>query len=145
MGYASYEFYTNKYYGNSILETDFGKWNDKASRQIDILTSRRLLSSYPTDKYTDEQIKLCVCDIAEKMMEIDKYIKASALDSTGKSGIVKSESAGSESVSYATTDTQYSNIANNQETANTFYMSVASSYLSGLTDSNGICLLYKGV
>lgn len=31
MGYTSYDFYRQKYFGESVSETEFPKWNEKAS------------------------------------------------------------------------------------------------------------------
>ena len=38
MGYTTYDFYSKKYYGNSIGESLFPKWNDRASTKLDQLT-----------------------------------------------------------------------------------------------------------
>lgn len=145
MAYADYEFYKNEYYGDTIAEQDFPKWADRASRQIDIYTYRRLLSAYPADEYTDMQIKLCMCELAQKMMETDKYLKASALNEEGHASVVKSMSAGSESITYATGETIYASVVKDEERRKAFYRSTVTEYLSGLTDADGICLLYAGV
>lgn len=145
MAYADYEFYKNEYYGDTIAESDFPKWADRASRQIDVFTFRRLLSAYPPDEYTDKQIKLCVCDLAQKMMETDKYLKASALNEEGHSSIVKSVSAGSESITYATGETVYVSVIKDERSRTAFYRLTLTEYLNGLTDANGVCLLYAGV
>lgn len=145
MAYADYEFYKNEYYGDTIAESDFPKWADRASRQIDVFTFRRLLSAYPADEYTDMQIKLCVCELAQKMMETDKYLKASALNEDGHASVVKSVSAGSESITYATGETVYASVIKDEQSRKAFYQSTITEYLSGLTDANGICLLYAGV
>lgn len=145
MAYADYEFYKNEYYGDTIAESDFPKWADKASRQIDVFTFKRLLSAYPEDEYTDKQIKLCMCDLAEKMMETDKYLKASALNEDGHAVAVKSVSAGSESITYATGETVYASVIKDERSRTAFYRVTLTEYLNGLTDANGICLLYAGV
>lgn len=145
MAYADYEFYKNEYYGDTIAESDFPKWADRASRQIDVFTFRRLLSAYPPDEYTDKQIKLCMCELAEKMMETDKYLKASALNEEGHAGAVKSVSAGSESITYATGETVYASVIKDERSRTAFYRVTLTEYLNGLTDANGICLLYAGV
>lgn len=145
MAYADYDFYKNEYYGDTIAESDFPKWADRASRQIDVFTFRRLLSAYPEDEYTDKQIKLCVCDLAQKMMETDKYLKASALNEEGHSSIVKSVSAGSESITYATGETVYASVIKDECSRTAFYRLTLTEYLNGLTDANGVCLLYAGV
>ncbi len=145
MAYADYEFYKNEYFGDTIAESDFPKWADRASRQIDVFTFRRLLSAYPPDEYTDKQIKLCTCDLAEKMMETDKYLKASALNEEGHATAVKSVSAGSESITYATGETVYASVIKDERSRTAFYRVTLTEYLNGLTDANGICLLYAGV
>lgn len=145
MAYADYEFYKNEYFGDTIAESDFPKWADRASRQIDVFTFRRLLSAYPEDEYTDKQIKLCMCDLAEKMMETDKYLKASALNEEGHATAVKSVSAGSESITYATGETVYASVIKDERSRTAFYRVTLTEYLNGLTDANGICLLYAGV
>lgn len=145
MAYADYEFYKNEYYGDTIAESDFPKWADRASRQIDVFTFKRLLSAYPEDEYTDKQIKLCMCDLAEKMMETDKYLKASALNEDGHAATVKSVSAGSESITYATGETVYASVIKDERSRTAFYRVTLTEYLNGLTDANGICLLYAGV
>lgn len=144
MAYADYDFYKNEYSGNTIAESDFLKWAEKASRQIDVYTFRRLQTAYPTDEYTDKQIKLCVCDLAEKMMETDKYLKASALNEEGHASVVKSVSAGSESFTYATGETVYASVIKDDRSRKAFYRVTLTEYFNGLTDANGICLLYAG-
>lgn len=145
MAYADYGFYTNEYFGDTIAESDFPKWAERASRQIDVYTFRRLQSAYPVDEYTDKQIKICVCDLAQKMMETDKYLKASALNEEGHASVVKSVSAGSESITYATGETVYASVIKDEESRKAFYRSTVTEYLSGLTDADGVCLLYAGV
>lgn len=145
MGYATYDFYKNEYFGNSIDEADFKKWNERASSKVDSFTSRRLLAAYPPDDYSDKQIKLCVCALAEQMLEIDKYMTASAVQADGTSKIVQSKSAGSESISYATVETVYMNAIKDQRSMNSMYYATVAEYLDGITDANGTCLLFRGI
>lgn len=145
MAYADYEFYKNEYFGDTIAESDFPKWADRASRQIDVFTFRRLQSAYPSDEYTDRQIKLCMCDLAQKMMETDKYLKANTLNEEGHSNVIKSVSAGSESVTYATGETVYASVIKDERSRMAFYRVTLTEYLNGLTDADGVCLLYAGV
>lgn len=144
MGYATYEFYKTQYFGDSIAEKDFEKWNERASRKLDELTSRRLQHAYPDDVYADMQIRLCICEIAEKMNEIDKYLRASTLHENGTSRIVKSQSAGSESITYATGETLYANVVKDQNSTNKFYYMTAVQYLANVGDKTGTGLLYRG-
>lgn len=38
MGYTTFEFYESKYYGDSIKESSFPKWEDRATMKLDQLT-----------------------------------------------------------------------------------------------------------
>jgi len=144
MGYATYEFYKTKYFGDIMDEESFSKWMELAGRQLDSYTDRRLQSAFPEDEYTREQVALCVCELAEKMLETDRYLKASAITENGTSGMVKSISAGSESITYATGETVYAGVLKDQNSLNSFYYAVVTKYLTGLTDADGIHLLYAG-
>ena len=144
MAYATYEFYKTKYFGDVIGEEDFPKWSERAGRQLDVFTYRRLLTAFPEDEYTREQIALCVCELAEKMMETDKYLKASAINEKGTSGMVKSMSAGSESITYATGETVYASVLKDQKSLDSFYHAVVVKYLTGLSDPEGVHFLYAG-
>lgn len=144
MGYTTYEFYKTKYFGDVMDEETFLKWSERASRQLDVFTYRRLLTAFPEDEYTREQVALCVCELAEKMLETDRYLKASAITDKGTSGMVKSISAGSESITYATGETVYAGVLKDQNSLNSFYYAVVTKYLTGLTDAEGIHLLYAG-
>lgn len=144
MGYTTYEFYKTKYFGDVMDEETFLKWSERASRQLDVFTYRRLLTAFPEDEYTREQVALCVCELAEKMLETDRYLKASAIKDNGTSTMVKSISAGSESITYATGETVYAGVLKDQNSLNNFYQAVVTKYLAGLTDANGIHLLYAG-
>lgn len=143
--YANYAFYKSEYYGDAMAESEFDKWSAKASRQIDVFTSRRLLSAYPSDEYSDAQIKLCVCELAEKMVDVDTYMRMSAVQENGVSKIIKSMSAGSESVTYATSESIYAELVKDKAKLNNFYYAICVDYLDGIEDSEGICLLYRGL
>lgn len=146
MGYATFDFYKTEYVGDSIAETSFSKWIERASRLLDGITSRRLLTSYPKeDSYADRQIKLCACDLAEKMLDVDTYMRMSAVSENGTSKIIKSMSAGSESVTYATAESVYADLVKDKAKLNRFYYAICVDYLDGIEDSEGICLLYRGL
>lgn len=146
MGYADYDFYKTEYYGDLLTPEEFNRWNERASRWLDAETDRRLISAYPDDEYTDKQIKLCICELAEKMMETQRYLSASAISaSTGTSGMVKSISAGSESITYATGETVYASVIKDERSKHGFFYATVASYLNGLEDAKGICLLYRGM
>ncbi len=144
-GYATYEFYKTTYYGDSLQEDDFEKWIMRAGRKLDEITSGRLQHAYPEDGYADMQVKFCACDIAEKMYEVDKYLKASSINENGTSSIVKSQSAGNESITFATGETVYASVIKDPRSLSGFYHMTAAQYLVDVTDNTGVCLLYRGV
>ncbi len=74
MSYADYEYYNNEYLlGKAALisAADFNYYEAKAAGKVDYYTFGRLKSS--TD--VPEEVKKCVCDIAEKLQEYDKAVK----------------------------------------------------------------------
>ncbi len=144
MEYSDYEFYSKEYHG-TMTEADFAKWITKASRQLDVITSRRLLSAYPDDEYADQQIKMCVCEMAEKMADVDSYIKAQSVRSDGTAGVIQSKSAGSESISYAVGESVYSNIVKEPKALDRQIRAIAVNYLAYIEGSDGVCLLYRGM
>ncbi len=145
MEYANYEFYTNEYQG-TMTKADFAKWIKRASRQLDVITSRRLLSSYPEDdEYSDQQIKMCVCVLAEKLADVDAFVKAQSVKADGTAGVVQSKSAGSESITYAVGESTYSNLAKDPGELDKQLWAIAVRYLAFAEDSEGVCLLYRGL
>lgn len=74
MSYADYEYYNNEYLlGKAALisAADFNYYEAKAAGKVDYYTFGRLKTS--TD--IPEEVKKCVCDIAEKLQEYDKAVK----------------------------------------------------------------------
>ena len=49
MAYADYKFYTEKYYGDTVPESDFPKYVERASDRIDMITFDRLVDGLPDD------------------------------------------------------------------------------------------------
>lgn len=97
MGYTSYDFYRQKYFGESVSETEFPKWNEKASDKLDFLTSGniRKIGYAQLEEFAREQIQKAVCRLADEMRAIEKR---TAEYDAGK--VIKSHSAGSESISF---------------------------------------------
>ena len=56
MGYTTYDFYQNKYYGDSIEESLFPKWEDRAAMKLDQLTYGHINDN--TKEEFDEHIML---------------------------------------------------------------------------------------
>lgn len=158
MSYADYQFYTEKYYGDTVPESDFPKYADRASDRIDMITFDRLVDGLPDDERSQTKIKKAVCALADAIYQIDQVKKASMEtvgtvvreDGTVVSKAVSSVSSGAESISYVTGTTGsntdiYSQAAMDKKVENVILRQIATDYLAGVVDKNGICLLYAGI
>lgn len=158
MAYADYQFYTEKYYGDTVPESDFPKYEDRASDRINMITFDRLVDGLPDDERMVVKIKKAVCALADAIYQVDQIKKASMdtvgtvtrEDGTVVSKAVSSVSSGSESISYATgtsggnTDI-YWQAATSKESENVLLRQIATEYLAGVSDKEGINLLYAGI
>ena len=105
MAYTDYEFYTNKYFGDVVPETDFPKYAERASNRIDRITFDRIAHMYPDDSKMDKKIQEATCAVAEALYQIDIAKRASMEaferiqqeDGTVTGKVVSSVSSGSES------------------------------------------------
>lgn len=158
MAYADYQFYTEKYYGDTVPESDFPKYAERASDRIDAITFDRLVNDFPEEERAVTKVKKAVCAVAETLYQIDQ-IKKTSMESVGTitredgtvvSKSVSSISSGSESISFATgssggTESIYGQAAIDKKVESVLLYQVASEYLAGVTDKKGICLLYAGL
>ena len=158
MAYADYKFYTEKYYGDTVPESDFLKYEDRASDRIDMITFDRLADGLPDDERSQTKIKKAVCSLADAIYQIDQIKKASMEtvgtvkreDGTIVNKAVSSVSSGSENISYVVgtsgnnTDI-YSQAAMDKKVENVLLRQIATDYLAGVVDKKGICLLYAGL
>ena len=158
MAYADYKFYIEKYYGDTVPESDFDKYVDQASDRIDMITFYRLVTGMPENERSQTRIKKAVCALAEAIYQIDQIKKASMdtvgtvvrEDGTVVSKAVSSVSSGSESISYATGTSGsgvdiYSQAAASKESENILLRQIATEYLAGVSNKEGINLLYAGI
>ena len=158
MAYADYQFYTEKYYGDTVPESDFQKYAERASDRIDAITFDRLINGFPKEERAVTKVKKAVCAVAEALYQIDQIKKASMEsvgivtreDGTVVSKAVSSVSSGSESISFATgssgnTESIYGQAAIDKKVESVLLYQIATEYLSGVTDKKGICLLYAGL
>lgn len=158
MAYADYQFYTGKYYGDTVPESDFPKYAERASDRIDMITFDRLADGLPDDERSQTKIKKAVCALADAIYQIDQIKKASMEtvgtvvreDGTVTGKAVSSVSSGSESISYVAGTSGsnadiYSQAAMDKKVENVLLQQIATDYLSGAVDKKGICLLYAGL
>lgn len=134
MGYTTFEFYESKYYGDSIEESLFPKWNDRASEKLDQLTYGHI--NEDTLKEFDERIQKATCALADLLYQID-FKTSHASDEKG--GNVKSMSSGGRSIGFGTNETLIDKVLNDKAAQNRLCYDTVCEYLSGTG------LLYAGV
>lgn len=157
MAYTDYEFYKNKFYGDTVPESDFLKYAERASDRIDQYTFDRLVDGLPENERVKTKVQKAVCAVADTMYQIDQIKKASMdtvgtiqkEDGTVVNKAVSSISSGNESVSYATgsniSGNVYAQASMDKKVENALLLNVATEYLAGATNDKGICLLYAGL
>lgn len=144
MAYTTYDFYQKKYHGDTIDSTAFDKWLDKATDKIDIITCDRLVDGLPEDERSSEKVQKAVCALADLLYQIDEESKKYSIGTDGTTGVVKSKSDGTESISYETGKSLVGNVITDNKAQDKLCYDIIVNYLSGVTDSNGVCLLYQG-
>lgn len=92
MIYATYEYYTDQYYGTRLTEKEFPRYAKRASAEIDHVTFGRL-SNMPDDTIPDA-VRDAMCDVADHL-----HLYATTADG----GVIASESNDGYSVSYRDT------------------------------------------
>jgi len=131
VGYTTYDFYSKKYYGNSIGESLFPKWNDRASTKLDQLTFGNI--NEDTVKEYDKQIQKATCALADLLYQIDY----NANDEAGAN--VKSMSSGGRSISFGSNETLVDKVIGDKAAQNRLCYDTACEYMAGTG------LLYAGV
>ncbi len=164
MAYADYEFYTTKYYGSAMPDSQsFDKEAERASDFLDIVTRDRLVDGLPDNEREQTKIKKAVCAVADKLYGLELAEKqalsaAAGIITSGSggatTGVITSKSSGSESISYASPSeiangakawsTVYS-AAGDEQATNKLLYDTAKVYLMGVRDNNGVPLLYAGM
>lgn len=134
MGYTTYDFYQNKYYGDSIEESLFPKWESRASDKLNQLTYGHI--NEDTLKEFDERIQKATCALADLLYQIDFKTNPA---SDEKGGNVKSMSSGGRSISFGTNETLVDKVLNDKGAQNRLCYDTVCEYLSG----TGV--LYAGV
>lgn len=88
---ANYDYYTNKYLGNSIPSNSFSKYSMDATRRINYYTQHRI-----EEKKITNDIKDACCEIAELLLKQDLLYDETIKNSKE----IASETVGSHSVTY---------------------------------------------
>lgn len=157
MAYTDYEFYKSKFYGDTVPESDFLKYAERASDRIDQYTFDRLVDGLPENERVKTKVQKAVCAVTDTMYQIDQIKKASMdavgtiqrEDGTVVNKAVSSVSSGNESISYATgsniSGNVYAQASMDKKVENALLLNVATEYLAGATNDKGVCLLYAGL
>lgn len=160
MAYVDYEYYKSLYGEKAISEADFNRLLWDAENEIDKATSgvdgvRKLQVAFPTNLYDSEAVKRCVLEVIvflskleiaeESVNSLYQYEKRADGALQGK--VVSSVSAGNESISYAvgkSADTAVSNALKDVQSRDRVVYQLIASRLSGVSDANGVNLLFGG-
>lgn len=154
MKYVDYNFFSSVYPG--ITESEFDRIGYEAERVLENATTgidgvKKLRVAFPTDEDDAEAVKRCVCKLIDAMHQIEEAQAAAGYfireDGTMTGKTISSVSSGSESVSYssggASTSTFAAAAADDSQKAQLLY-GIVRSYLGGVTDANGVNLLFMG-
>ncbi len=154
MAYVSFDFFTGLY-GETVTETAFKNHEWEARRILDAHTTgidnvRKLRVAFPVDEDDAEMVRRCMCRLIKLMLDIEAAEKsrgaAQRPDGSYASGPVSSVSSGTESISYASSGgTSIDAAVSDISARNALYSKTVRQYLSGVTDANGVNLLYMGV
>lgn len=134
MGYTTYEFYRDKYYGDSIEESLFAKWEDRATDKLNFLTNGNITGE-AIGEHAD-RIQKATCALTDLLYQIDYKTKHA---NDAKAGNVKSMSSGRQSVSFGSNETLVDSVLNDKAAQNRLCYETVCEYLSGTG------LLYAGI
>lgn len=157
MTYIDIAYYSGLH--GAISETDFNRLSWDAARKLDYYTTgvdnvRKLSVAFPTDEYAAESVRRCCAKLVNLMHQIDQATNA-ATQAKGyvetenglRGKVISSVSAGNESISYAVnhqTATEIDKAVSDPAARERLFASTIESYLSGVSDANGVGLLYMG-
>lgn len=157
--YVDYEFYNGLYGNEGVDATVFNRLSWEACKKVDFHTTgvdgvKKLKHFFPVDEEDAESVKRCVCKLINIMHQIAQaeeeernaqgYVVKE--DGTIQGKVISSVSSGSESVNYSIGKiaTQVSKAVSDASEREKIYRDIVKEYLSGVTDSNGVSLLYMG-
>ena len=156
--YFDYSDYVRFYGGDRLQQGDFERIGINVCRLLDLFTTgidnyRKLKEAFPTDADDALAVKLCACRLADLLYSVEQTEKAAAAaketvaTENGVHGkMISSTSAGNESISYVTGtgSTIYDQAATSIGSQRKIIMEIIDVFLSGVTDANGVNLLYMG-
>ena len=157
--YIDYEYFKTLY--PDIPEEVFNRLSWDACRKMDAATTgidgvRKLAVAFPTDEYAAECVKRCACELVQILQQLktarENAAKASGYTETtnGLQGkVISSISSGNESISFSSgasgsSATAIDKALSDKAVEAQLYTDTIREYLSGVSDANGVNLLFMG-
>lgn len=134
MGFTDYSFYVSEYYGDSVDEPSFPKWESRAADKLQMLCFGRINDD--TLREYAVAIKKAECALIDVMYQLDL---ASRNANTPEYGNVKSMSSGGQSISFGDNSTCITAALASKPQQEKLLRDTVADYLSGTG------LLYAGV
>ena len=157
MSYIDIAYYKELY--GEIEERLFNRLSFDACRKIDQHTTgvdgvKKLRIAFPKAEYDMETVKRCAANLVSHLFQIEEAEKAAALGRGYEQGelglqrkIVSRVESGNEAISYSETsgtDTAVDKAVSSRADRERLIANVIREYLDGITDANGVSLLYMG-
>lgn len=153
MAYLTYTEYAGFSGSNAVTEAEFNRLLFMAERQVEQATAgvdnvSKLKYATPTDESDMQAVKRAIGAVINVLYDVEVAQNAMkyTTDANGvRSGVISSVSAGNESISFATGNIGaiQSAASDRDEKAKLVYSTICE-YLVGVTDKNGVNLLYVG-
>ena len=160
MAYVDFEYYKTIYGEKAIPEADFNRLSWDAEREVNKATSgvdgvKKLKVAFPTNEDDAETVKRCVVELVNFLYKLEEaensanslgeYVQTAEGNLKGK--VISSHTAGNETISYAvgkSADTVISNAIKDLHSKDVVVYQFITSKLSGVSDANGVNLLFGG-
>lgn len=158
--YIDYNDYITRYRTDGCPALDFDRLAMDACIKLDNLTTgadgvRKLRDFFPVDEMDAQRVKACACKIVHLMhqMEVAERVanQATGYEQTAnglRGKVISSVSAGNESITYSVgggkTATLIDKALADEAVQKKLFRDTVREYLSGVTDSRGVYLLYMG-
>lgn len=158
--YIDYEYFKSLYGDKEIPEEFFNRLLWDAEREINKATSgidgvKKLKVAFPTDEEDAESVKRCISELVSFLYKLEEAENnANSLgqytereDGSLQGKVVSSVSAGNETISYAvgkSSETAISTAIKSVKDKEKMIYQLISSRLSGVSDANGVNLLFAG-
>lgn len=159
--YVDYDFYKKLYGSDAMSESEFNRFSWDASKKIEHYTTgadgvKKLQVAFPTDDNGVESVKRCVCvliDLMSNIKQAEQNLRSATgfiqkEDGTVQGKVITSVSAGNESISYSaktSNTTLVEQAVSDRKARDQLFTDTIRDYLSDVTDSNGVNLLYMGI